>query len=682
MAGGRLFRERLDPVLSTPQKTLKIEGESSIVIAVRNAKKEMLANMKHVLTLVLGLVLLAVGAEAQNADVPGQLGYPQMIVYNGKIVTMDDSSFESKVGTIVQAMAIRDGKILATGTNAKIKALVGPSTKTIDLKGRTAMPSFILAQEHPTDWVFSEPHAFRHILPGDDVIISRWMPSVPGEQQLAMFEPMMREAVAKARPGQWIRTIFNYGPNYQWAEELRPIYHKSIRREWLDQLAPNNPVAVSDGFVSSVYNTKAIEEYRTVHRDIDFDETGRRGGQPDPERQRRIEREGVVESHPVVEPDAMLKGKLPVLAELLKAEMEVWASWGATTFGSAAYAYNNLQALDLLDKKGEMPGRYAWTYSGPSWDLETLRVLAATLGHGTDRLWFIGAFSDRGGDCTSAPEKAEWKELHERPGVTKDPGELPGCVWTRGTRARETLERIVESGMRIATTHTGGDKDVDNFMDAIEEGSRKAGFTLEEIRAKRHAFDHGTGAPRPDQIPRVKKLGLIASEGNVVLWETFIGAVVTEKQYGIEYTDWVVPRKRMADAGIPTSFEVDRPLPYKMFFLIAKGMNRYNETTQKVYGPNQKTDRIIQLKALTRWGAFYVLRENSLGTLEPGKFADFIVLDKDILTVPENQIPSIRVLMTTMGGKVVHLTSAFATEIGLPAVGATTWKEPISPGWE
>lgn len=72
-------------------------------------------NMKQAVTLVLGLVLLAVGARAQDADVRGQLGYPQMIVYNGKIGTMDDSSFESKVGTIVKAMAIRDGKILAVG---------------------------------------------------------------------------------------------------------------------------------------------------------------------------------------------------------------------------------------------------------------------------------------------------------------------------------------------------------------------------------------------------------------------------------------------------------------------------------------------------------------------------------------------------------------------------------------
>ena len=66
--------------------------------------------------------------------------------------------------------------------------------------------------------------------------------------------------------------------------------------------------------------------------------------------------------------------------------------------------------------------------------------------------------------------------------------------------------------------HTGGDKDIDYYMDAIEQASQRAGLTLEEIRAKRHAFDHGSGGPRPDQIPRMKNLGMMASQNNTYLW--------------------------------------------------------------------------------------------------------------------------------------------------------------------
>ena len=78
------------------------------------------------MSVLLLMMLVAPGTlfgqnPAQNSDLPTRLGYPQMIVYNGKIVTMDDGSFESRVGTIVQAMAIRDGRILATGSNADIR---------------------------------------------------------------------------------------------------------------------------------------------------------------------------------------------------------------------------------------------------------------------------------------------------------------------------------------------------------------------------------------------------------------------------------------------------------------------------------------------------------------------------------------------------------------------------------
>ena len=101
------------------------------------------------------IMLCSVWGWAQNADIAARLGaYPQTVVYNGKIVTMDDASFTSNVGTIVQAMAIRDDKILAMGTNADMRALAGPQTKQIDVKGRTILPSFILTHEHPNGLVF------------------------------------------------------------------------------------------------------------------------------------------------------------------------------------------------------------------------------------------------------------------------------------------------------------------------------------------------------------------------------------------------------------------------------------------------------------------------------------------------------------------------------------------------
>ena len=104
--------------------------------------------------MLFGFLLCGLLAQAQNANIAAILGYPQTILYNGKIVTMSDTTFTSNVGLTVQAMAIRDDKILAIGSTAEMRALAGPQTKQIDLKGRTVMPSFIMTHEPPTDWAF------------------------------------------------------------------------------------------------------------------------------------------------------------------------------------------------------------------------------------------------------------------------------------------------------------------------------------------------------------------------------------------------------------------------------------------------------------------------------------------------------------------------------------------------
>jgi predicted amidohydrolase YtcJ len=107
--------------------------------------------------------------------------------------------------------------------------------------------------------------------------------------------------------------------------------------------------------------------------------------------------------------------------------------------------------------------------------------------------------------------------------------------------------------------------------------------------------------------------------------------------------------------------------------MIQKGITRYSDRDQRVYGPRERTDRIVQLKALTTWGAHYLLREDVMGSLEPGKFADFIVLDRDYLTVPVEEIPDLRVLMTVVGGKIRHLLPSLAQEIGAQPEGPATW---------
>ena len=107
----------------------------------------------YLATALLAVIVLPALALAQRVEVPRQLvSYPDLIVYNAQILTVDDNSFTPRLGTTAQAMAVREGKILAVGRNAEILELKGPSTNVIDLKGRMVMPGMINTHDHPYYW--------------------------------------------------------------------------------------------------------------------------------------------------------------------------------------------------------------------------------------------------------------------------------------------------------------------------------------------------------------------------------------------------------------------------------------------------------------------------------------------------------------------------------------------------
>ena len=589
--------------------------------------------------------LLAQGKESPAAQPP-----PDQIFYNAKVVTVDDPSFRPTIGTIVQALAVRGDTIVATGTDAAVRALAGPNTTQIDLKGRSLLPSFILTHEHPTDWAWTSPVSLQHVFPeGNPHLVVRFMKGT-AEEQIANWETTLQEAVSVAKPGQWILLSSDFGANFENMPLLFQKFLKGITKARLDELAPNNPVRVKNSWIDGLLNTRGIEAIRKVFPDAQLEGRGNRS-----------------ESGRQLEPDVILGNKTELNAALLKSEMQLWTAHGVTTFGSSPYAPGNFKALAWLDARKEMPARFAWGYSGPDLHFDTLRMVAAMLGHGSDYLWNVGAQGEEsGGSCTTISATPQVKAREE-------------CAFNPGSTGRQVMEDIVRSGGRVATMHSGGDKDIDNLMDAIEKGSKEAGLTLEDIRRRRHAFDHGSGAPRPDQIPRIKRLGMMVSMLNTVLWEnrTDYDISFRVRNYGIEYAHWAVPRKSLTDAGVMSTQEIDRALPHWIFYNIWVGMTRYNAGHQRTFAPREATDRITQLKSLTTWGSHYILRETRLGSLEPGKLADFIVLDRDYMTVPQDDIPNIKVLMTVVGGKTVHLLPQLATEIGSAPVGPTTW--PTKP---
>jgi len=563
---------------------------------------------------------------------------------------MDDASFSSSPGTIAEAMAIRGDKILAIGSTRQVRALAGPDTRQIDLKGRTVLPGFILTHEHPTDWAWTEPSALNHVFPeGNEHLVVHFLEG-DAAWQLANWEDGLRAAVKKAKPGQWILFSSDWGANFEHMPELFPKFLPQISRKRLDELAPDNPVRVKNSWVDGLVNTRALEEVARVFPEQKVEGRGNRGP-----------------TGRQLEPDVILHNKVELNAELLKSQMELWAAHGVTVYGSSPYTIGNLTALRILDEQGQMPGRFAWSYTGPDLHYQTIRLVSALLGNGSDYLWNIGAHGERsGGNCTTLPASERVKSQED-------------CRLEPGDDGRRVKEDIVRSGGRVSAMHSGGDLDIDHLLDVIEEQSDAAGLTLDEIRERRHAFDHASGAPRPDQIPRIKNLGMMVSMINTVIWENRTGydASYRLRNYGAEYLHLAVPRNSVTKAGIMNTQEVDRALPHFLFYNVWVGMTRYNSGVDLVLAPEEGTDLMTQLKALTIWGAYYVLREDRLGSLERGKLADFVVLDRDLLAIPRDDIPNAKVLMTVIGGKTVHLLPSLAGEIDATPTGPVTW--PAAP---
>ena len=176
--------------------------------------------------------------------------------------------------------------------------------------------------------------------------------------------------------------------------------------------------------------------------------------------------------------------------------------------------------------------------------------------------------------------------------------------------------------------------------------------------------------PRPDQIPRFKNLGVMTSGWDFFLWEGRGQEIL--RDYGERGATMVVPRKSLYDNGIINSMELDRAIAstdISIFHVLYSGVTR-KDWDGKVTAPQQAVSREAMLKSATVFGAYGSMKEDVLGSIEAGKIADLIVLDRDYLTIPVEDILKIRVLATFLGGKTVHMTPSLAREWGVQPAGA------------
>jgi len=566
--------------------------------------------------------------KAVPAGVPPELvSYPDTILHNGKVVTMDDKTTSTNPGTIVQAMAIRDGKILAVGSDQQMLALKGPQTKLIDAKGRTIVPGIVDTHTHIFDYALDaqEQSSVR------TRIRAKTGETWDSVKQRAL-ETIRQEAATK-KPGEWIALDLPReatGKDGKSWDAIVVARRGLINKTELDNAAPNNPVYLR-ARTTSILNTKAMNLVKNIW-----------AGPMEPD----LMRDDGFSSNTlnrIIASDFLIPS-IEKLMEFYKQENLNQASYGITTWSSSMRSVKSLAAYQLLDKRGEIGIRFAYTPSLGT-PIQLVPEMYGVSGYGTDYVWFAGA-SMRGMD-------------QSYPGILTTITEAPKDVKDRevfNVGFPEFIENAVASGLRIAGTHTAGDKALDLMIESIEKGAKKAGLTLDQVRGTGHAIDHCSLNPRPDQIPKVKELGFMMSCSPKYIE----GSPEIMRDYGEKYVTWIAPMKSLIDGGVKTVYETDDRDIFKVgtvFHYIGIMVDR--EVEGKVYNGKERIDRVQALKTATSWAAEYVQRGNLLGTLERGKFADLLVLSTDYFTVPEKEIRKVKPLLTMVGGKVVYQANNF-----------------------
>ena len=299
-----------------------------------------------------------------------------------------------------------------------------------------------------------------------------------------------------------------------------------------------------------------------------------------------------------------------------------------------------------------------------------MKEWASKMGAGSDKVWISsmgGEAIDGAGarNCVSVPRKSAYDAVDSwwPRGACNVDSEYQGAAGranrTTGNYFREWVIQSGLNGVRFANTHVGGDRSIKLMLGMAEQIIAEAGPTA----VRGWAFDHCTFVD-PADLRQVARLGIMFSCA-----PTFIANQSGARTYGEEIANtWFVPVKSMLDAGIKVAYEGDRD---RYIWSELQLMITRKDSEGKVWAPQERVNRTEVLKMATRNAADYILRGDQLGTIEPGKLADFVVLDRDYMTIPEDDIGKIEPQITVFDGKIVFVHSKFAQENNLRPSGAT-----------
>jgi predicted amidohydrolase YtcJ len=560
--------------------------------------------MRRVAVLCATALIVALAADRALRS---QATPPDLLIVNAKVYTVD------RAFSTAEALAVTGGRFTAVGSTARLRRLAGPSTRILDLGGRTVIPG--LQDDH-----------LHNAGGGPGVDLSR-------TRTLAQVLGLIGDRVKKSTPGDIVTT------NADWHEAQLKEQRLPYRKD-LDIVAPGTPVVVVRGGHEYILNSAALKKWG-----IDRDTPQPAGG--------RISRDENGDLNGELMDRAKDLAKLPQAGverpgiEYFIAEHRKLNAAGLTSIrypGASVEQYRILQqmeqkglltirinqlmrAFDATDAASVKAASAAWHVKQDEGD-EWLRIGGVKLG-------VDGGFE--GGWMT---------RVYARP--YDEGGTYYGLNTIKQAAYTEIVKELNRQGWRVAT-HAVGDAAIDEVLAAYEAADAE-----QPIAGRRWSIEHGF-IPRADHFPRMKKLGLVISAQD----HLYLAGPSLVKYWGLERASWTTPMRTYIDQGLTVAGGTDASVvPYPPLWVFYHFVTR-DTISGGVLGADQKITRQEALAVETINNAYLTFEEKIKGSIEPGKLADLVVLPDDIMTCPPKDIESMQVLMTIVGGRIVYQQEGF-----------------------
>jgi predicted amidohydrolase YtcJ len=553
---------------------------------------------------VLAIALLGCSApQAESAD---------LVLHNGKVVTVDAAVPDG------QAVAVRDGRILAVGSDRAIRAHIGPATEVIDLRGQLAIPGLIDSHLH-----FQSVGA--SMLQLDLMDVANWDEIVQ----------MVADAVAQAEPGSLIQGRGWHQEKWDRVPEPNvdglPFHHS------LSAVSPDHPVVLTHASGHASYANARAMELAGISAGTADPPGGEivRDAQGNPIGAFRETASGLLgpAQQGAAPPDPRRVVQL--------ADREV-LSKGLTTVHDAGVGFGAVDLFKEMIDAGEIGVRLNVMLSASNRALEERIDEYRMIGYGDNHLTVrtIKRLIDGALGPHGAWLLEPYQDLPTSTGLNTTPVEV----------IEETARIAAEHDFQMSV-HAIGDRANREILDIYERT-----FAAYPDKTDWRWRDEHTQHLHPDDISRFGALGVIASMQGI---HCTSDAPYVLERLGEERAEEgaYVWQKLMATGAVisnGTDAPVERVDPIPSYY--ASVSRRLADGS--IFFPHQRMSRMEALRSYTINGAYAAFEEDIKGTLTPGKLADITVLSKDILTVPEEEILSAEVVYTIVGGRVMYRKGA------------------------